>query len=288
MSDTEAVIAESAPAAEAQQDKAQEVQAAESAESAPAEQQEAESQAGEVQAESAPVAELGPKGNKEVIRLRKRAQEAELRAMYLEGLVAGGGQVLPVQGQQAVQPQMQQEQPPDPTQYTDPNAYYRDVARFEAREAIREEARQAQHFAQQQEVRQAQQQYAQTVDTILEAGETEFQDFSEVTSKKNLHLSDVMKVAILDMGDMAHRVEYFLGKNPAEAKRIAAIGSPFQQAVAMNEVLTKVRGMYTKPKTTNAPPPVKPLQGGAQPARDAASMSDDEWIAQRNKQVHGR
>lgn len=123
------------------------------------------------------------------------------------------------------------------------------------------------------------------VDSIISAGQKDYEDFDEVTHSDNLSLSPAMTSAILDL-DLAdaHHVEYHLGKNKAEQERIYAL-SPARQVMEIGRLSDKLRGARAvKPKESNAPPPIKPLKGGAQPSVDEGKLSDAEWLARRKAQ----
>jgi len=77
-------------------------------------------------------------------------------------------------------------------------------------------------------------------------------------------------------------IAYLLGKDPVKAYQIASL-PPMQQLMALGEIAAKTN--LTKPKVvTNAPPPVKPIQGGSSASPDISKMSTDEYIKYRNNQ----
>ena len=86
---------------------------------------------------------------------------------------------------------------------------------------------------------------------------------------------------------------YYLGCNPKEAERISRL-SPYLQAKEIGKIEAKVADNPPVKRTTNAPPPIKPVTAksvGA-PVRDTTDprsvkeMSTSEWIeAERLRQI---
>ena len=62
--------------------------------------------------------------------------------------------------------------------------------------------------------------------------------------------------------DMGTKVAYHLGQNHAEARRISQM-TPVEAARELGRLEAKLSAPPPKPKTTKAPPPIDPVQGGA-------------------------
>lgn len=72
--------------------------------------------------------------------------------------------------------------------------------------------------------------------------------------------------AALSASEIAPALKYHFGKNPDELRRIAGL-DPIGAIKAMARLEVQLsEAPATKPKTTNAPPPINPLSGTATPA----------------------
>jgi hypothetical protein len=97
----------------------------------------------------------------------------------------------------------------------------------------------------------------------------------------------------IQASDVGPDVAYYLGSNPREAERISRL-SPYLQAKEIGKIEVKLTDNPPVKRTTNAPPPIKPVTAktvGA-PARDTTDprsvkdMSTSEWIeAERLRQI---
>jgi len=129
----------------------------------------------------------------------------------------------------------------------------------------------------------------------IEAGKDDMPDFDAVVGAAEINFSQVVLDAIVDVGP---RVAYHLAKNPAEARRIAAM-RPVQAIAAvtkLGEQLTTAAAASPAPspaptpaakgetKTFKAPEPIDPLKGTSTPAvRDLDDIEDyEEWKAAYN------
>lgn len=85
---------------------------------------------------------------------------------------------------------------------------------------------------------------------------------------------------IILRSDHGADVAYHLGKNPAEAARIARM-TPVEAALAIG----RIEGSLTAPKPrneTNAPPPITPVGGRAAPSqKSTAAMTYQEFVRHR-------
>lgn len=97
-----------------------------------------------------------------------------------------------------------------------------------------------------------------------------------------LPIPDAVAHAILD-SDIAPALVVHLANNPDEAERIARL-SPARQAAEIGKLELKVSA--TKPKTSNAPAPIRPIgsKGSGSSNGDMTRMSMDEFLAARAKQ----
>lgn len=117
---------------------------------------------------------------------------------------------------------------------------------------------------------------------------TEHPDFEEVTGADDVKISLAMAESITEQ-DNGPTIAYYLGQNKEEADRIAGL-TPLRQAVEITKISQKLAG-EAKPKTSKAPPPVKPLGGtNAATSRTLNDVGNDpngmnEYAAMRMKQI---
>lgn len=105
-----------------------------------------------------------------------------------------------------------------------------------------------------------------------------FPDYDAVTRNPGVRITNEMAEVIRDL-DAGPDIAYHLGKNPAEAARIAAL-SPARQAVELGKLEVTVTA--TKPLPKQPPAPVQPVSGiAAGGAKDPGKMSPAEYIAWR-------
>lgn len=109
-------------------------------------------------------------------------------------------------------------------------------------------------------------------------------DFDEVVSESDA-FTPIMVQAIQD-SDLGPQVAYYLAKNPDEAEKLKGLG-----VVAMNRALGRIEAKLetneAKPavRTTNAPPPIKPVSRSASTTVDPynSEMSADEYAKWRRQ-----
>jgi hypothetical protein len=147
--------------------------------------------------------------------------------------------------QQAPQPAAQAAAPdglPDPANYQgNEQQYWRDLARFEARQELLEYQKQAQRYAEQES---ANKRIAATQEKLAAAvlnGQSKYRDFDAVINGGLApFLNDALReeIATSELGD---DVAYYLGKNPAEAARLAGLSDPRALAREMVRLESKVK-----------------------------------------------
>lgn len=102
-------------------------------------------------------------------------------------------------------------------------------------------------------------------------------DFEQVAF--SAPISDAVADLVMS-SDMAADVAYHLGKNHDEARRISQL-SQVDAARELGRLEAKLSTPPPKPKTTKAPPPIEPVQGGAGNV-DPAKMDFATYEAWRN------
>jgi hypothetical protein len=172
--------------------------------------------------------------------------------------------------------------PPDVNDFDSAQAYAEALAERKAQELMsqREQAKQQ----------------AQLLDAYHEKEEDargRYDDFEQVAYNPNLPVTDVMAQTI-QASDIGPDVIYWLGSNPKEAGRIAAL-PPILQAREIGKIEAKLADNPPVKKTSTAPAPIAPIaaaRSAGTPAYDTTdprsvkSMSTSEWIeAERLRQI---
>lgn len=125
-----------------------------------------------------------------------------------------------------------------------------------------------------------------------EAAREKYEDFQQVAYNPALPITTVMAQTI-QASDIGPDLAYYLGANPKEADRISRL-SPFLQAKEIGRIEAKLADNPPVKKTTNAPPPIKPVTAKGNSAggydttdpRSITAMSTSEWIeAERRRQA---
>lgn len=186
------------------------------------------------------------------------------------------------------QPQQQAPAPqqgsgePDPAKYESYTEYLRDLTRYEANQAV---AKTKQENSDEQRQRQHQQRTA-TIQTNLrqkmEAASDKYEDFDDVVMSSDLPISPGMAEVIAE-SDIGGELAYYLGKNRAEAARIAAM-SPLAAAKELGRIESKL-GNAAPANVSNAPKPPTPVGNRATSSKDPDKMSVEEWTEWRNTQL---
>ena len=125
-----------------------------------------------------------------------------------------------------------------------------------------------------------------------EAAREKYDDFEQVAYNRDLPITTVMAQTI-QASEMGPDVAYYLGCNPKEAERISRL-SPYLQAKEIGKIEARLADNPPVKKTTNAPPPIKPVTAKGASAgayettdpRSISSMNTSEWIeAERRRQI---
>jgi hypothetical protein len=126
-----------------------------------------------------------------------------------------------------------------------------------------------------------------------EDARNKYDDFEQVAYNPKLPISNAMAETI-QASDIGPDIAYYLGSNPKEAARIAALNSPILQAKEIGKLEAKITSEPVLKRTTSAPPPIAPIsgRGSGTPSYDTTdpraikNMSTSEWIeADRQRQM---
>ena len=172
--------------------------------------------------------------------------------------------------------------PPDVNDFDNAQAYAEALAERKAQELVakREQAKQQ----------------AELLNVYHEKEEdarSRYDDFEQVAYNPNLPVTDVMAQTI-QASDNGPDVIYWLGSNPKEAGRIAAL-PPILQAREIGKIEAKLAASPPVKKTSNAPAPIAPIASTRSTGnstydttdpRSVKAMSTSEWIeAERARQI---
>ncbi|NTW34551.1 MAG: hypothetical protein HGB17_00150 [Syntrophobacteraceae bacterium] len=96
-----------------------------------------------------------------------------------------------------------------------------------------------------------------------------YADFNEIVNQDDLHITKGMVKLIADVEDVEPgEVVYYLGKHKGEALAISKLDEGDQiKAIAKIEAKLSLRPIKPESKTTNAPPPISPVNGAGSSAQ---------------------
>ena len=240
----------------------------------------AESKPEKVEKQEEPI----PKGvQKRIDRAVRQKYEAEARAKMLEERVAA------MEARQTV-PQQQQRQSDDQEpridnfdnfdQYVAAKAEYIARKQIESTLTEREKRQQAEREATER---------AKTVESWnkrIAAATAEMPDFEEVLASSDVPMTPPMQQAIME-SDIGPKLAYYLANNPDEAEKIASM-SPIGAIRTLGRIEERLSNSKPAVKTTDAPPPIKPIGASAAVSKDPSKMTDAEFAAWRKAQIKAR
>lgn len=195
---------------------------------------------------------------------------------------------------QPAPPVPQHEGPPRQEDFADWGEYMRAVAQHEYRTARAQDAQQAAAMQVMQQRAYAAAQVAHearvreaTLGQVVEQSTKKWADFEQVVSNPSLPSLRQVHPAVLDAvaySEHGGDILYFLGKNPAEAVRIASM-NPVHAVRELGKLEAKIAAGSVQ--FSDVPPPVGTV--GARGASGADPLSDrstiEAWMAARNRQV---
>jgi hypothetical protein len=171
--------------------------------------------------------------------------------------------------------------PPDPRQYQNNAAgYWAAMAGYEARKGFAEQ----QMKAEQVQAEQAEAFRRQSLQTEYEekraTGRAEMPDYDQViAAAPKIPINDELALLIVE-SDQTARLEYHFAKNP---KKLAEINrmSPREAARAIGRLEAQLSNSAPN-RSTQAPPPVPPIRGGAAgPKKSLGELPMDEYAKAR-------
>ena len=172
-------------------------------------------------------------------------------------------------------------------EYADQKAAW--SARKAVKEALAEEAKKAEQREVEAKAKAAQESYVARVNKAIE----KYPDYKAVAESPDVQVSMPMAQAIIT-SDHGPEIAYHLGKNPAEAARIAAL-PPVQQLVEIGLIVAKLTAPapkadsqppQPKPSVSAAPKPIKPLESkGETHVKTPDEETMEEYAARRKREL---
>lgn len=197
----------------------------------------------------------------------------------------------------AQQPQAQGAAPAEPSkptaeQFQSTEEYVAALARYEA-----EKLYEARKMTEAKEYQEAQQRrHHETVVTTyqqrVEAAIEKYPDFEEVAYSDDVPITNAMAMAIQE-SEMGPDIAYYLGKNVAEAQRIAKL-SPLSQAKELGKLEAKIAAAPAPAKPSKAPEPITPINASkagttyvdTTDPKSLEKLGTSGWIeAERKRQI---
>lgn len=135
----------------------------------------------------------------------------------------------------------------------------------------------------QAQARTAEQTAQQKLSEAMQSASAKYADFAEVALNPNVPITHAVARELAEL-DAPADVAYWLGKNPREAERIAALRDPRAVARELARIEVRVTSAPPPPKPTSAPPPpAQTARGGAASVRvyDPAKMTAEEYYKAR-------
>lgn len=213
---------------------------------------------------------------------RRRADAAQDREVRLLALLEANGKPKEPDANEPVKPR--REDFADDTAYTEAlvdhagvKAEWKVRNEFATKQAEEQKARNDASIAEQ--TRTVQQAYAARVDKFKAA----HADYSDVAESPDVQVSIPMAHAIAH-AEQGPEIAYFLGKNPAEAKRISSLAPPVQ-LMELGLIVAKLNATPVKPVSA-APAPIKPIKSGTEaPNIDPENESMEAYATRRKKEM---
>lgn len=218
--------------------------------------------------------------------LTRKVRENEREALYWKA-----------RAEAAAAPPKEPPKKPTPDQFDDYGAYVEALTDFKADEKANAVADAREKAA--ADKSQAQARVTTWNERVIEARKT-IPDYDTVVAASNVPVSDVVMDELRD-SELGPQLAYHLDKNPDVAEKLNTM-SPRQAAREIGRLEAKLLSTASaspepqvdapqapeppapKVKTTNAPPPVKPVGQGRSTSVDLAKASMDDYVKTRTAQ----
>lgn len=210
-------------------------------------------------------------------KYQRTVQRLEAQVQTLTTMLAAqanGGQQQRPNAEPA--PAAKAEAPPKAEDFADYESFVVAKAKYELRQDMAREQQEARRRAEEQSRSQQQASFQDAVRAKIAAATEKFPDFEDVALDPSVPVTETM-LQVCVASDKGDELAYHLGKNPAEAKRIAKL-PPVAQVLELGKLEAKLAAPPPPPKKTKAPPPPPNLTGGAAPV--SAPPDDPEAYRQ--------
>jgi hypothetical protein len=172
--------------------------------------------------------------------------------------------------------------------FNDPDRYEEELVAWSGRNASKEAIRTKEQRDTERRQHEANMAVIQKWQDRLEKTKAKYADWDDVTMSDNVRVTEQMLVAMVNDDD-GPEIAYWLGKNPQEAARIAAL-SPVAQYTAIGRIAELVtKAEPSKSGGSQLPKPIKPIGGRSAPSMKSPEMeSMEEYAARRASERRGR
>ena len=232
-------------------------------------------------------------------RAREAAEARELRILSALEKVSGVSKELPpgTEDKEPVKPQK--------TDFDNPDAYdaaletyVTERASYEARKEVKAQIEAQQKRSQEEANARRAKEAQETFQKRVETAKQKYPDYQQVAESPDVQVSFPMAYAILN-SERGPDIQYYLGKNPAEAKRISdmvttdnsgnQVPDVARQLVELGVISAKLNQPVTPKPVSAAPKPIAPLSKTTDTAeKSPEEMSMDEYAAYRKPQLNKR
>lgn len=192
------------------------------------------------------------------------------------------------QTQAAPEPLVAPDAAPKHEDFADYEDFIRAEARHEAVKAVKAEREASDKTSREQ----AQQRERVTIETAHATREqtarTKYSDYDDVARNPSLAITNEM-ADVLVLSDDGPDIAYYLGKNPAEAERIARL-HPKLVAKELGRLSAKIASTPETVTLSQAPEPITPV-GGKTPVQTPEPSERDDmttWVKKREAQLRKR
>ena len=175
----------------------------------------------------------------------------------------------------------------DSAAYESALADYADAkADWSARRAVTEALAAEAQKNEQRQIEEGQKQAREAYQARVTKAAEKYSDYKEVAESPNVTVTIAMAQAIMH-SQHGPEIQYFLGKNPAEAQRISTL-NPAEQLVELGLIVGKLSAPAPEPKpkpaVSSAPKPIKTLDAKSEPVqKDPSEMSMEEYAVYAKK-----
>lgn len=227
---------------------------------------------------------------KRIDELVKQREEEKAEKLRLLALVEQYQKPAP-----KVEERVEDDQPQRPSRdaFADTAAYeaalgdYADAkAAWSAKQAVSEALAAEAQKTEQRQIEEGQKQAREAYQARVTKTSEKYADYKEVAESPNVTVTIAMAQAIMH-SQHGPEIQYFLGKNPEEAKRISTL-NPAEQLVELGLVVGKLSAPAPDPKpkpiVSSAPKPIKTLEAKSETVeKDPSEMSMEEYAVYARK-----